>query len=241
MKVTIINGTNRKGSTYNITHMIVDKLQNEIDLEVSEFFIPKDMPHPCTGCFNCILKEKSLCPHTKSLDPLRDAMMASDLLILTSPVYCFDISGQLKSFLDHFGYMWLSHRPEEAMFNKIGLSIVTAAGAGLKHSTKTIRLSLKWWGVKRFYSFAKPVMASSFTEITPKNLKKIDKSATKLVKKLKKSLLNKDKMKASFSTRFFFSIFRSLKKSHPEWNEVDTKYWYDTGYMDGKKPWIIER
>jgi multimeric flavodoxin WrbA len=240
MKVTLINGTNRKGSTYNIAHMILNKLSKEITLETTEFFLPKDFSKACTGCFNCILKDKSLCPHSKELDPLRDSMVKADLIIITSPVYCMDVSGQLKSFLDHFGYMWLSHRPEEAMFNKIGLSVVTAAGAGLKHTSKTIKMSFNWWGVKRYFRFAKLVMASSFEDISEKRLKQIDKDATKLSRQIAKALVKKDKLKATLSTRLFFRMFRFLKKIHPEWNEVDTKYWYDVGYMDGKKPWIVK-
>ena len=44
MKTCVINGTMRKGSTYNITKMILDKLDSDLNNEVTEFFLPKDMP-----------------------------------------------------------------------------------------------------------------------------------------------------------------------------------------------------
>ena len=58
MVITVINGQNHKGSTYNIGKILVDCLGEN---EVHEFFLPKDLNHFCTGCCNCI-KDESLCP-----------------------------------------------------------------------------------------------------------------------------------------------------------------------------------
>ena len=46
--------------------------------------------------------------------------MEADLIILASPVYVYHVTGAMKALLDHYGYMWMAHRPEEAMFKKTG-------------------------------------------------------------------------------------------------------------------------
>lgn len=58
MIITVINGQNHKGSTYNIGKLLVGNLGGN---EVHEFFLPRDLNHFCTGCCSCI-KDESLCP-----------------------------------------------------------------------------------------------------------------------------------------------------------------------------------
>ncbi len=40
------------------------------------------------------------------------------LLFLASPVYVYHTTGAMKAFLDHYGYRWMVHSPEESMFKK---------------------------------------------------------------------------------------------------------------------------
>ena len=51
MIITVINGQNHKGSTYNIGKILVGNLGEN---EVHEFFLPRDLNHFCTGCCSCI-------------------------------------------------------------------------------------------------------------------------------------------------------------------------------------------
>ncbi|MEG0691694.1 MAG: hypothetical protein RR444_01275, partial [Oscillospiraceae bacterium] len=53
--------------------------------------------------------------------------------------YSYHVSGQMKSFLDHFANMWVVHRPETKMFSKQGIVIATAAGPVYKKSKKAAR------------------------------------------------------------------------------------------------------
>ena len=237
MKTCVINGTMRKGSTYHITKMILDKLDADLNNEVTEFFLPKDMPSFCAGCYQCIFKGEHLCPHISSVEKIHQAMVEADLIIITSPVYVFDVSGQLKALFDHFGYQWMSHRPNQAMFKKIGLSVVTAAGAGMKSTSKTIQTNMTWWGMMRTYSFNQAVMAASFGEIPAKVMVKIDKKTTDLASKLSRSLRRKDGLQPSLKTKFLFNIMKMAKKGHPEWNALDHQFWQNSGYFLSSKPW----
>ena len=109
MKIVIINGQNHKGSTYHIA----DKLARKVGGEITEFFLPKDFGEFCLGCTQCFTTDERKCPHYNKLKPITDAMDEADLIILASPVYVYHVTGSMKAFLDHYGYRWMVHRPEE--------------------------------------------------------------------------------------------------------------------------------
>lgn len=46
---------------------------------------------------------------------MTDALDEADVIILASPVYVYHATGAMKAFLDHYGYRWMVHCPEESM------------------------------------------------------------------------------------------------------------------------------
>lgn len=239
MKITIIHGTNRKGSTYHITHQIIQALDKRIQPVITEIFVTQALPQPCVGCFRCILESEFECPHASYTEVIKQSMLEADLIILTSPVYVFNVSGSMKSFLDHYGYQWMSHRPEQSMFNKLGLSVVTAAGAGLNPTQKTLKTNLSFWGIKQTFGFKQAVMAKSYNEIPSKIMHQINKKSKKLAQSISNSYLY-PKKKPELLTRLYFYVMRLSKKGHPEWNEVDHTYWLNHHYFESK-PWEMNR
>lgn len=230
MKIVIINGTNHNGSTYKITHLLANKIGGEI----KDFFLPKDFDEFCLGCTNCFTKGEELCPHHNKLKEIKAALIESDLIILESPVYVYHASGQMKALLDHFGYMWMAHRPEESMFKKQAVVISTAAGAGMKSCMKDMTDSLFYWGVPKIYKYGVAVRATSYEEINDKIKKKIDKKTSKIASSIKK----KDgKVKPGFKTKGFFFIMHLLQKNG--WNPKDVEYWKEKGWTEKNRPWKI--
>ena len=78
MKVVMINGQNHKGSTWHIGRMLAEKLT--VPEDITEFFLPRDMPHFCLGCTQCFMKSETLCPHAAQLAPLADDKALVDRL-----------------------------------------------------------------------------------------------------------------------------------------------------------------
>ena len=228
MKITIINGQNHKGSTYNIAKILADKIGGEI----TEFFLPRDFDKFCVGCTSCFMKDEKLCPHYEKLKPLTDAIDESDVIILASPVYVYHSTGSMKAFLDHYGYRWMVHRPNSIMFKKQGVCISTAAGAGMKSTNKDMADSLFFWGVPKIYKYGVAVRATSFKKINPKIMAKIEKRTDKLASQIKR---NNGKVKPHFKTKGFFMIMRMIHKNG--FNEADDNYWKDMGWLDKKRPW----
>jgi multimeric flavodoxin WrbA len=82
---------------------------------------------PCTGCRVCRDKGKD-CPIDDDLKPIFDRMLASDGIILGSPVYVGSATAQVKALIDRVTY-WAGGRGRP-LENKVGGPIVVARRAG---------------------------------------------------------------------------------------------------------------
>lgn len=235
MKITIIYGSMRHGSTYNCVNILKEELGTYSDNETVEFFLPKDMPHFCNGCFSCLYNGEDTCPHYESMKPIVEALENADLIILASPVYCYDVSAQMKVFLDHLSYIWLPHRPRPSMFKKIGIVISTAAGIGMSHTNKTMKKNLQFWGVKKVFSYGKAVAASKWEDISTERQQKIRKELSTIAKNVNNCVRRIDKFSASLFIRMFFAAIRSMMKKN-KWGVRDHNYWQQQGWLDEKSP-----
>lgn len=230
MEITIIHGQTHFGSTYHVTSMLVEELRTP-ETVIHEFFLPKDGPAYCIGCFQCILKSEHLCPHHEPVQKIRTAMERSQIIIIDSPTYVMEMSGQLKALFDHFGYQWLSHRPNNTMFQKTGIAISTAAGAGAKRVSKSIKKQLFWMGISSRYDISVTVAASSWNEVTPKTKNEIRKKAAKVARAIKQN-----KNTVSLRMKLLFLIMRAMQKNN-SYNPVDHDHWKNVGWLASIRPW----
>lgn len=232
MRITMIHGQNHKGSTYHISKIIFDGIADENTI-VHEFFLPKDAPDFCVGCAACILKGEQLCPQTDRVKPIEQAMEQSDIVILDSPTYALEMSGHMKTLLDHLCYMWLPHRPKASMFSKIGITVSTTAGVGARGVAKLLKKQLFWMGVPKIYSIGQAVSAISWDGVSDKTKRKIANKTAKIIAKVKRK---QGKAIPGIRQRFLFNMMRLSQKSNT-YNATDKSYWQENGWIDGKKPW----
>lgn len=228
MKVTIIHGQSHEGSTCNIARLLAEKINGE----VQEFFLPKDFGEFCTGCTACFGVSETRCPHFEHLSPITQAMDRADVIILASPVYVYHATGAMKAFLDHYGWRWMVHRPEEKMFSKQAVCISTAAGAGMKSTNQDMAHSMFYWGVAKTYQFGIAVRETSWERVSSQRKQKVEKKLDLLAKKITKK---HGHVKPSVKTKVFFSMMRQMMKHG--WNEADVSYWRDKGWTGKKRPW----
>ena len=228
MKITIIHGQNHQGSTYNIARMLAEKLAGE----VTEFFLPRDFGEFCVGCTNCFKVSETKCPHYDKLSPITQAMDNADVIILASPVYVYHATGAMKAFLDHYGWRWMVHRPEEEMFSKQAVCISTAAGAGIKSTNCDMAHNTFFWGIAKTYKFGIAVMETSWERVSSKKKQTIEKKLDVLKKKITKK---QGHIQPSVKTKIFFAIMRQMHKRG--FNEADAIYWIDKGWTEKKRPW----
>lgn len=231
MRITIIYGKQRKGSTYCITQQFLEKLE-ESEENIKEFFLPKDQPNFCRGCFQCFT-DNTKCPDYMYISPILKAIEEANLIIFVSPVYVYHVTGQMKAFLDHFGYQWMVHQPNETMFKKQGLVISTAAGAGTKSTIKDVLDSMWFWGVGRVYKYGVNVAAADWSHVSEKKKLKIKNKVDRLVKNIKKESNN---ITPRISVKGLFYAMRFMQKKF-RFNEADVKYWERKGWLGKIRPW----
>lgn len=230
MKIVIINGQNHKGSTCIVARELAEKVGGEI----TEFFLPRDFDEPCLGCFNCFKTDMNHCPHNKKLRPITEAMDEADLIILTSPVYVYHASGQMMSFLDHYGTRWMVHRPNEKMFRKQGVSVCTAAGGGMKSASQDMADSLEFWGMAHVYRLGLGIRAAKPDEIPLKIQEKVHRQTDRLAGKIRK---NAGKPGVTLRIRCWFYLVRLMHKSAPDSVNPDYAYWEKHGWHGKTRPW----
>ena len=230
MRVLIISGTAHKGSDYNIGRMTAEKLAKPE--EIDEVFLPRDFDEFCCGCTNCFTKGEDTCPHYGKLRPITELIDAADVLILTSPVYVYHCTGQMKALLDHYGWRWMAHRPEEKMFRKQAVVISTAAGAGVKSAMKDMADSCFFWGIPKTYKLGRPVAATDWESVKPKVKESIGKKADSIAKKILKRQGN---VPVPLKTKAFFKIMSLMQRNG--WNKADMDYWKAKGWTESKRPW----
>lgn len=220
MNVTIIKATKRKNSsTWGAAKYLVSRLKDVG--EVFEFTLPDDMPHICRGCYACLNGNEDRCGGAEYLKPINEAFAKSQLIVFCCPVWCFHAPGQIKSFLDHYGYRWLVHRPNFDMRNKQAVIITTAGGGGLKSAAKDIKDSMDYWGVAKTYTVTQPVWGYFWNDMPDKFkksfLKKLDRAAAGVER-------NAEKPKLSLKVKYLYKMFEKLHLSGKMW-ELDNEYW----------------
>lgn len=230
MKITVVYGTERKGSTYSIAQEVINCFGNT---ELSEVFLPRDLPEYCVSCLRCFTEVMGTCAHSKYTIPIREKLLNAELIILTSPVYSYHVSGQMKVFLDHFANMWIVHRPEIAMFKKQGLVIATASGPVFSKTLNEMKDSLDFWGIAKTYKIGAAIMQTNWENVSPKIKARIHKKVITVTNKIKR---NHGKISPCFRVRKWFYLCRFMQKKI-KLNPPDVAYWEEKGWTEKIRPW----
>ncbi|MDE7178785.1 MAG: NAD(P)H-dependent oxidoreductase [Lachnospiraceae bacterium] len=237
MKITVINGTEKRGVTYRLKEIFLAGFKGKAD--ITEYYLPADGPDFCTGCTNCFFNGEHTCKDADKVRVIEKSLLEADLIVMTSPAYVMHATGAMKTLLDHFGYRWMPHRPAPEMFLKRAVIITQCLGAGAKSTAKDIKDSLSWWGISEISVFAGSLMGDI---IWDKLSEKKRNELTRKVENLSKKFSHIDYAKPAHTnliTKIKFTVCRmmqkSLHKANPEY--TDGKYWAAQGWLDKGRPW----
>lgn len=237
MKITVINGTEKKGVTYRLKEVFLEPFRGEA--EIKEFYLPKDGPGFCVGCTQCFREKQELCKDAEKVQKIEKAMLEADLLVFTSPAYVFHVTGAMKAMLDHFGYRWMPHRPAKEMFGKRAVIITQCLGAGGSSTAKDIADSLSWWGVSCIKKRSFKLMSEiDWDKINDKKRNEMTSKLTSLARKMKAIDYSRPSH-TGLMVKMKFMAVRMLQtglgKDNPEY--TDFKYWKANGWLDKVRPW----
>ena len=230
MKVVLIHGQNHLGSSCHMGRMLADRIASSE--EQTEFFLPRDLNHFCTGCYRCLDDEKA-CPFYSEKKIILDAMEEADVLIFTTPTYCMHASAPMKSFLDLTFTNWMVHRPKASMFHKKAVILSAAAGTGMKSAIKDIKTALAYWGIPQIYTYGEAVQATGWDQVTEQKKSLIENKLARMAKKLSV----KREPTADIRTRFLFEMMRKMQTAGWGSSPREKEYWEKNGWLGKARPW----
>lgn len=238
MNITVINATEKHGVTYRLKEIFLADFKDKVN--ITEYYLPKDCPNFCNGCVSCTIKGENTCKDSEYIGKIDKSLLEADLIVMTSPAYVFHATGAMKTFLDHFAYRWMPHRPAPEMFGKRAVIITQCLGAGAKSTAKDIKHSLSWWGISKIGIFTGKLMGDI---VWDKLSEKKQAELTIKIKKLSQKFVHIDYTKPAHTNlitkiKFFFCrmMQESLHKNNP--NYLDGKYWAEMGWLGKTRPWI---
>ena len=141
MKIIIINGSPRKnGATAQILRAMEKRL-SEKGAETEIINISDLKISACQGCCSCY--KTGRCFLEDDGESLSDKIAAADGLIIGSPTYASNVSGQLKQFIDR-GHFVI----EQLLYGKYAVSVASGENYGSSDASKILTKLLKYSGAK---------------------------------------------------------------------------------------------
>ena len=119
-KVLILSGSPRKGGNSDILCDEFAKGALDADNQVEKIFVAEKQIAMCTGCYFCKTHEGK-CIFNDDMGDILQKIIDCDVLVLSSPVYFYSISAQLKAVIDRTVARWTEIAGKDLYY------IVTAA------------------------------------------------------------------------------------------------------------------
>ncbi len=238
MKITVINGTEKHGVTYHLKEIFLESFRQQ-GADITEFYLPKDCPAFCIGCFNCLFKTEEDCKDARAVSAIDKSLLEADLIVMASPTYVFHVTGAMKSMLDHFAYRWMLHRPAKEMFGKRAVIITQCIGSGSRSAARDLKDSLSWWGISKICVFSKKLKSRIFWDKIPEKRRA---ELTKKIKKISSEYAAIDYSKPArpgISAKAKFYICRMIQKKMIKSGRtsIDSSYWSEKGWLGAVRPW----
>ncbi len=101
MKITVITSSAHRNGT---SSMMADEFirgAKEVGHEIFRFDAAFKNIHPCIGCAKCQTGEGT-CVFKDDMQELNPHLLDADLIVLVSPIYYFNLNGQMKATIDRF-------------------------------------------------------------------------------------------------------------------------------------------
>lgn len=99
-KIVILNGSpRRKGNTSALVKAFTEGAESAGNT-VTEFFLNEMNIHGCKGCFGGHSSRECPCVQKDDMDRIYPAVKESDVVVLATPLYYWNMSGQIRTAID---------------------------------------------------------------------------------------------------------------------------------------------
>jgi multimeric flavodoxin WrbA len=233
MKILVIMGSPRQGSTYRAAGRIETAMQAFGEVRFEYLMLRDANLASCTGCFVCFAKGEEHCPNKDNAPAIEQMMHDADGVIFASPVYGMNVSGLMKTFIDRFSYIF--HRPR--FFDKKALLLTTTGALGCKDVLKYLHLVTRVWG---FEVVDQVGLVTPPYENPEHGRKEHDKMIAAAARRFYDSIASG---KRSPPGLMDVIIFNAQRVSFNELNEeapVDHEYWKNMGWLAKGRKYFID-
>ena len=133
MKILAIQGSPRKnGNTDILLDRVLDTLREKTSAEVEKLYAADLDVAGCAECFACQkVLDKVGCAIQDDMTALYDKMLAADLILFASPVFCWGLTAQLKAVFDRlYATFKFSQDPYVSLLRDKRTALIVTAGGG---------------------------------------------------------------------------------------------------------------
>lgn len=224
MKVTAFVGSARKKHTYNATVNFIKNLQKLGNIDYEIVMLSDYNIEYCRGCITCFEKGEEFCPLKDDMAVLLAKMESSDGVILATPNYSFNLSGQMKVFLDRLAFIF--HRPR--FFGKTFTSIVAQGIFGADR----ILSYFNFIGGPLGFNVVKGSSIKSLEPMSEKITRQNERILAKHSKRFYTSLVKKEQANPSIMELIMFRMSRTSIKVMLTEEARDFTYYRDKGWFE---------
>lgn len=97
--VSILGGPRKKGATARILEVMEDHLSNG-GHKIKRINVTDHNIEACTSCYKCHKKDSLVCSRKDDAMSIFERMIKADVIIYSSPVYCWSWAAQIKPLID---------------------------------------------------------------------------------------------------------------------------------------------
>ena len=175
----------------------------------------------------CLGNPREKCPHSAYIDPIYQAIMEADALVLTTPHYgASSMTGGMKNLLDHLDFFTLTVSPRKEMFGKKAFILTT--GTGSTAAIAPIKKCIKNWGINRVSSVGIRMFTDKWNDMSVGKQKKQEKR----LQKAAQSFYFMKKKRPYTSSVFMYYLNRFIIKKFVGEGNYPFEYWKENGYFD---------
>lgn len=228
-RIVAINGSphDEFGNTAQLINLFRGHLETG-GAELEEILLSEHRIEYCTGCAMCI--QKGGCWIRDDHKKIVRKLMASDGIILASPVYFFHVTAQMKTFVDRcLGH---AHRPRESW--KPGLTVSVSAGSGETETAAYMSHVMRSFGAFSIGSVTGIALgAGAFL-----GRDQISDRIRDLAFDLLRAIREKRRYPATDKDLSFYQFIGGLAKDNPDFLKADHEHWKARGLFENFETYI---
>jgi multimeric flavodoxin WrbA len=131
--LAIVGSPRRKGNTNYLVDKALKKAE-ELGAETEKLVLSKYRVKPCLGHENC--STLGSCSIKDDTSWILDKLCCADGVILATPVYYFNVTAQMKAFIDRNYFLYEHNKKAKAK----AVGVIVAGSEGVEDTLNTIKL-----------------------------------------------------------------------------------------------------